>query len=117
MCGIFKSMVMTSGLSDSAGEMASRPSFARPTTWSWLSALKMASRTLHIKAESSTTSTRNFLGAALTMELADRHDRACRLRSDELFDGGQELVFLHGFGEEGRRAFFQSAIAMLCASA
>src|SRR5208283_1809593 len=111
------SMVMTSGLRDSERAMASRPSLARPTTWSWLSALKMDSRTLHMKAESSTTRTRNFFGAALTMELANRHGRTCRLRSNQLFDGSEELIFLNWFGEEGGGPFFQGAIAMLCASA
>src|SRR5271167_707645 len=113
---MFKSMVITSGFKDSDRAIASRPSLAWPMTWSWLSALKMDSKTLRMKAESSTTSTRNFFGAALTMAvLSHRHDGACRLRSHQLFDGSQELVFLHRLGEEGGSSFFQGAIAVFCA--
>src|SRR5579883_1372933 len=49
--------------------------------------------------------------------LSHRHDRACRLRSHELFDGGEELIFLHRLGEEGGCAFLHGAVAMLRAGA
>src|SRR5664279_649775 len=78
----------------------------------------MDSRTLRMKVESSTTSTRNFLCVVLTMaRLSNRHDRPCRLRPYELFHGKEELIFLDRLGEEGGRTFLQSAVAMLCAGA
>src|SRR6201993_2301122 len=117
-CGMFKSIVITSGFKDSASAMASRPSFAWPITVSCSSALKIDSNTLRMKAESSTTSTRNFLGRAGTMAgLHNRHDRTCRLRSDQLLDRGQQLIFLHRLGQERRCAFFHCAIPMFCAGA
>src|SRR5271168_4138029 len=95
------SMVMTSGLRDSARVTASRPSLAWPTTCSWASALRMDSRTLRMKAESSTMRTRNFLMAVTAMVLLhDRNSGPRRLRSDELFDRRDQLIFLDGFGQE-----------------
>src|SRR5271170_7077655 len=113
------SMVMTSGLSDSAKATASRPSLAWPTTWRCSSALKMVSRTLRMNAESSTTRTRNFLAAGVGINfcLGDRDERSRDLRSHELFHGGDELIFLHGLGQESRGAFFYRTIAMFFASA
>src|SRR5271165_136418 len=110
---MFRSMVITSGFRDSDKAIASRPSFAWPITWRFSSPLKIVSRTLRMNAESSTTSTRNFFVAELTMTfLSNRHDRACRLRSDELFHGSQQLIFLHRLGQECGSSFFQGAVAM-----
>src|SRR5580700_10993297 len=118
MCGMFKSMVITSGFRDSDNAMASRPSFAWPITCNWSSELKIDSSTLRMKAESSTTSTRNFLGWVLTItRLSNRHDGTCRLRSHELFHCGKQLIFLNRLGQERSGAFFHGAIAMLCAGA
>src|SRR3984893_6262308 len=118
MCGILMSMVMTSGLRDSAMAPASRPSLAWPATWSWSSALKIVSRTLRMKAESSTIRTRNFLFAAGAIaSLRHRHSRTRRLRSYELFDRGEQLIFLHGLGQKSSGPFFYGAIAMLGAGA
>src|SRR5467141_2420935 len=118
MCGMLMSMVMTSGLSDSAMATASRPSLAWPTTCSWSSALKICSRTLRMKAESSTINTRNFLVAAGAIaRLRHRDNRARRLRSYELFDRSQQLIFLDGLGQKSGGAFFYGAIAMLGARA
>ncbi len=78
----------------------------------------MDSSTLRMKAESSTTSTRNFLTGAVTIiRLSNRHDRACRLRSHKLFDGGEKLVFLDRLGEESGSAFLHRAVSMLGAGA
>src|SRR5216684_3350925 len=113
MCGMLMSMVMTSGLSDSAMATASRPSLAWPTTCSWSSALKICSRTLRMKAESSTIKTRNFLlaGGAIG-PLRHRNNRMRRLRSYELFDRGEQLIFLDGLGQKSGSALFYGAVAM-----
>src|SRR6266481_2424433 len=107
------SMVMTSGLRDSAIVTASRPSLALPTTWSCPSALKIPSRTFRMNAESSTTSTRNFLLVAAIVRLRYRRYGPRRLRSNELFDRGDQLIFLHRLGQERCGAFLHRAIAML----
>src|SRR5512137_233449 len=101
------SIVMTSGFRDSAIVMASRPSLAWPTTVNCPSALKMVSRTLRMKAESSTISTRNFFAALVTIALL-RHwyDWARCLRSHKLFDCGDQLILLHGLSQKGRGPFF-----------
>src|SRR5271170_2989335 len=112
------SVVMTSGFRDSASETASRPSFAWPTTCNCESALKMVSSTLRMNAESSTTRTRYFFGTVVVMErLGDWHERSRYLRSRELFHGADQLIFLHGLGQEGRSAFFHCTVTMLCACA
>src|SRR2546430_9490735 len=78
----------------------------------------MVSTTLRMKAESSTTSTRNFLlGEGAMGFLGDGRNRARGLRSYKLFDRGNQLILLHGFGQEGDRAFFDGAITVLCARA
>src|SRR5271154_4091054 len=79
----------------------------------------MVSRTLRMNAESSTTRTRNFLAAGVGMifYLGDRDERSRDLRSHEFFHGGDELIFLHGLGQESRGAFFHRAIAMFFAGA
>src|ERR1700686_3338926 len=108
------SMVMTSGFSDSASATASRPSFACPATCNWSSALKMASNTLRMNEESSTINTRNFLIAAGAIAgLRHRYDRTRGLRSYKLFDRSEQLIFLHGLGQESAGAFFNGAVAML----
>src|SRR6266478_9889504 len=111
------SMVMTSGFSDSAIATASRPSLALPTTCNCSSALKMPSRTFRMNAQSSTTSTRNFLLVAAISYLRYRRYGPWRLRSNELFDRGDQLIFLHRLGQERRGAFLHRAIAMLGAGA
>src|SRR6266850_1496266 len=111
--GMLMSIVMTSGLSDSASETASRPSLAWPTTCSNSSALKMVSSTLHMNAESSTISTRNFLVGVAIVRLRHRNNRAGRLRSYKLFHHRNQLIFLNRLGQERRRAFLHRAIAML----
>src|SRR5437879_6150849 len=107
------SMVMTSGFSDSAIATASRPSLALPTTCNCSSALKIPSRTFRMNAESSTTSTRNFLLVAAISYLRYRRYEPWRLRSNELFDRGDQLIFLHRLGQERCGAFLHRAIAML----
>src|SRR6267143_1883432 len=115
--GMLMSIEITSGLSDSARETASRPSLAWPTTCRSSSALKIVSNTLRMNAESSTMSTRNFLlGVAIT-GLRHRNDWAGRLRSYELFHCGNQLIFLNGLCQERRRAFLHRAIAMFRARA
>src|ERR1700674_5629586 len=112
------SMVMTSGFRESAIATAWRPSFAWPTTCNWSSALKIVSSTLHMNAESSTMSTRNFLLALVTIALSrHRHDRACRLRPHQLFHRDNQLIFLHGLRQESCRAFLHGAVAVFRASA
>src|SRR5256714_1336807 len=108
------SMVMTSGLSDSASATASRPSLALPTTWSCSSALKISSRTFRINMESSTTSTRIFLLGVAIVCLRHRRDGARRLRSYELFDRRDQLILLDRLGQECHGAFLHRTIAMLC---
>jgi len=49
--------------------------------------------------------------------LRHRYDRTRRLRSHELFDRGEQLIFLDGFGQKSGGAFFYGAIAMLGACA
>src|SRR6266403_1455406 len=107
------SIVITSGLSDSARETASRPSLAWPTTWSRSSALKIVSRTLRMNAESSTISTRNFLIGVAIARLRHGNDRAARLRSHKLFHRRDQLVFLNRLGQERRCAFLHRAITVL----
>src|SRR6267378_838863 len=108
------SMVMTSGFSDSAIATASRPSLAWPTTCSCSSALKIPSRTFRMNAESSTTSTRNFLLVVAIVLLRFRRHGARRLRSYKLLDRGDQLILLHRLGQECGCAFLHRAIAMLC---
>src|SRR5713101_3339905 len=112
--GILMSMVMTSGFSDSAIATASRPSLALPTTCSCSSALKIPSRTFRMNAESSTTSTRNFLLVVAIVRLRYRRDGARRLRSYQLFDRRDQLILLHRLGQECGGAFLHRTIAMLC---
>src|SRR6202167_2900513 len=74
--------------------------------------------TLHMKAESSTTSTRIFLSAVFIISILPyRHARGgpslFTVASDEAFDRRDQLVFLHGFGEEAGCAFLHGAITML----
>src|SRR6266481_705926 len=107
------SMVMTSGFRDSAIATASRPSLAVPTTWSCSSALKIPSRTFRMNAESSTTSTRNFLLVVAISYLRYRRYGLRRLRSYELFDRGDQLIFLHRLGQKRRGAFLHRTIAVL----
>src|SRR5437899_373440 len=109
------SMVMTSGFRDSAIATASRPSLALPTTCSCSSALKIPSRTFRMNEESSTTSTRNFLLGVAIVRLRYRRYRPGRLRSNKLFDRGNQLIFLYWLGQERRGAFLYRAITMLCA--
>src|SRR5215470_5649542 len=112
------SMVMTSGFKDSASATASRPSLAWPATWSCGSTLKIFSRTLRMKAESSTISTRVLLeGVAMAGFGCGSGNRLRGLRSNELLDGFGELIFLNWFGEESYGAFLDGAIAMFYASA
>src|SRR5467141_747547 len=108
------SMVMTSGFRDSAIATASRPSLALPTTCSCSSALTMPSRTFRMNAESSTTSTRNFLLMVAIVRLRYRRDGARRLRSNKLFDRRDQLILLHRLGQKRGCAFFHRTIAMLC---
>src|SRR5215469_1508776 len=116
--GMFRSIVMTSGFSDSDSAIASRPSLAWPTTCSCSSALKMDSRTFRMNAESSTTSTRNFFAVLLTMGLlTNRHDWSRRLRSDQSFERREELIFLHRLREESGSPFLHCATAVFCARA
>src|SRR6266446_749554 len=111
------SMVMTSGFRDSAIATASRPSLALPTTCRCSSALKIPSRTFRMNEESSTTRTRNFLLLVAIVRLRYRHYRPGRLRSNKLFNRGNQLILLHRLGQERRGAFLHRAIAMLCARA
>src|SRR5260370_10161660 len=115
--GILMSMVMTSGLSDSAMATASRPSLAFPTTCSSSSALKIRSRTFCMKMESSTISTRSFLVVVAIVRLRYRSDRAWRLRSHELFDRRDKLVLLHRLGQECRRTFLHRPVTVFRAGA
>src|SRR6267143_3210720 len=110
--GMLMSIVMTSGLSDSASETASRPSLAWPTTCSSSSALKMVSSTLRMNAESSTIRTRNFLVGVAIVRLRHRNNGAGRLRSYKLFHRRNQLIFLNWLGQERRGAFLHRAIAM-----
>src|SRR5215472_3637303 len=116
-CGMLMSMEITSGFSDSAIATASRPSLALPTTCICASLLKMFSSTLRMKEESSTTSTRIFLEGVAIVLLRHWSDRAVRLRSHELFDCGDQLIFLHRLRQEGGSAFLHRAAAVLGAGA
>src|SRR5206468_1489259 len=72
--------------------------------------------TLRMKVESSTTSTRIFFEGVDMVQL--RHRRgARRLRSDELFDGRKQFIFLYRLGQEGGSAILYGAVAMLGAGA
>src|SRR6266566_4886486 len=76
----------------------------------------MFSNTLRMKVESSTTSTRIFFEGVDMVQL--RHRRgARRLRSDELFDGRKQFIFLYRLGQEGGSAILYGAVAMLGAGA
>src|ERR1700687_2742519 len=87
-------------------------------TCNWSSALKMVSRTLRMKAESSTTSTRNFLlGLGAIADLRHRYRLVVCLRSHKLFDRCNQLIFLYGLGQKCHGAFLDGAVAMLCAGA
>ena len=121
-CGMLMSIVMTSGRSDSASATASRPSRAVPATSSCGSELMISFSTLHMKAESSATSTRIFFSAAFIISILPRRDiyrwASLRLfRTDQFVHCRDQLVFLHRLGQKSRSAFFHRAIAMLCASA
>src|SRR5260370_5940253 len=106
------------GLRGSGSEEALGAFLAFPKTWICPSVLKMFSSTLHMKAESSTTSMRIFL-LVVDMVRGLRHggDRAWCLRSHELFDRGDQLLFLHWLGQERCGAFLHRAVAVLCAGA
>src|SRR2546430_9755233 len=76
----------------------------------------MSSNTWRMKVESSTTSTRIFFEGVDMVQL--RHRRgARRLRSDELFDGRKQFIFLYRLGQEGGSAILYGAVAMLGAGA
>ena len=64
----------------------------------------IVSRTLRMKAESSTIEHANFLlgdvGGMSSCRSGLRAESVAGLRSDELFDSGDELIFLHGLREE-----------------
>src|SRR5579864_7460707 len=81
----------------------------------------MPCRTLRMKAESSTISTRVFFPASLLMELlhcSRRH--ICQRSLSRAYQAryrGYERFFLNRLGHEGNRAFFHGAIAMLGAGA
>src|SRR5438105_15587942 len=73
----------------------------------------MFSSTLRMKVESSTTSTRIFFEGIAIFLLRHRRDRAWRLRSDKLFEGRDQLIFLDRLGEKSGSAFLHCALAML----
>src|SRR5215472_5173245 len=73
----------------------------------------MFSNTLRMKVESSTTRTRIFFEGVDMVLLRHGRGRARRLRSDKLFDGRDQLIFLYRLGQEGGSAFFHGAVAML----
>ena len=76
--GMLMSMVITSGRRDSARATASRPSRAVPATSSCASELMISFSTLHMKAESSATSTRIFFSGTLFISiLPHRHVQRC----------------------------------------
>src|SRR5215467_1881558 len=77
----------------------------------------MFSSTLRMKVESSTTSTRIFLEGVAIVLLRHWSDRARRLRSHELFDRSDQLIFLHRLGQESGGAFLHRAVAVLGAGA
>src|SRR5207245_9372082 len=107
------------GLRRLATPSASRPSSPRPSSCNWGSALTMFSRTLCTRAESSTTSTRNFLFAPVVI-LRSRHWHPGwpgRLRSNHLRDGADQLLLLNRLGQERRRAFLYCPVAVLFARA
>src|SRR5246127_1667843 len=110
------SMVITSGRNDSASATASRPSRACPATSSCGSALMISLRTLHMYAESSTTSTRSFLSALFVISILPHR----RKNVSALFGcfhqarhRGNQLIFLYRLRQESRRPFFQRAFAVL----
>src|SRR5580700_10035117 len=117
-CGILMSMVMTSGRSDSASATASRPSRAVPATSSCASELMISFSTLHMKAESSATSTRIFFSGAFIISILPRRYvyRRPRLRhfgANQFFDLRDQLIFLHRLGQESRSAFLHRAVSVL----
>src|SRR6516162_1329782 len=112
------SMVMTSGRSDSARATPSRPSRPCPTTSSCGSELIISCSTLHMNGESSTTSTRILFSPAFAMSVLPQRDAGCEpplrlFRSDQALDGGDQLIFLHGFGQKSHGAIFHGTVAML----
>src|SRR5579863_5059552 len=97
---------------------ASEPSRAWPTTSSCGSDVMISCRTRHMNAESSTTSTRSFLSGPLLISIlpgenARRRTALRCIRANQTFNRRNQLVFLHGLGQEGRRAFLHRAVAML----
>src|SRR5271167_4732584 len=119
-CGILMSIVITSGFNVSAKDTASRPSRACPATSSCGSELMISFSTLHMKVESSATSTRIFFTGGMSA-LAHRYAGSGAphrpFRADQALHSRNQLVFLHGFGEERRRALFHCAIAVFGAGA
>src|SRR5271167_1561798 len=108
------SIVMTSGRNDSARATPSRPSRPWPTTSSCGSELMICSSTLHMKGESSTTRTRIFFSEAFTISVLPQQDTRRgpplrNFRADQTFDGCNQLVLLHGLGEETHRALLHGA--------
>src|SRR5260370_17792969 len=93
--------------------MAEGPSLALATTCSCSSALKIPQRTFLMNAESSTTSTRNFLLMVAIVRLRYRRDGARRFRSYKLFDRRDQLILLDRLGQECSGPFLHPATAML----
>src|SRR5579862_10025097 len=110
------SMVITSGRSDSASATASRPSRACPATSSCGSALMISLRTLHMYAESSTTSTRSFFSVLFVISILP-HRRKHTLPFFRCLQQARhrrnQLIFLNWLRQEPCRPFFQCAFAML----
>src|ERR1700691_4418000 len=120
-CGMLISMVITSGSSDSASEMPSRPSRPCPTTSSSGSELMMSLSTLHMNGESSTTRTRIFFPGAFSISIVPREHGGGEtplgyFRPNQIFDGRDQLIFLHRLGEKCERSFLHGAIAVPRAS-
>src|SRR5260370_22461360 len=106
------------GLRGSGSEEALGAFLAFPKTWICPSLLKMFSSTLHMKAEVSTTSMRIFF-LVVDMVRGLRHggDRAWCLRSHQLFDPGDQLLFLHSLRQPRCGAFLLPPSAVVCARA
>src|ERR1700730_16981224 len=78
----------------------------------------MVSRTLRMKAESSTTTTTKFLlELGAISRLRHRYGWARRLRPYELFDRRDQLILLYRLGKKCHCAFFDGAVAMFGAGA
>src|SRR6202021_1979001 len=110
------SMVITSGRSDSASATASRPSRACPATSSCGSALIISLRTLHMYAESSTTSTRSFLSVIFVISILPYRRNPPLPFCPSLHQARHrcnQLIFLYRLRQESRCPFFQRAFAML----